>query len=86
MQKVSKTDSFCDLVQAEWMVYMCDTDSKLEEWSSPASETTAEGFDICSYWVYVSRMTDTAGESKYLNLAVMHCQMQSCFLAWKRSF
>ena len=62
--KVTKTDTFCDSVTSEWLTYMCDTDKTLEEWTTEHSPTA----DICEYWQYVSKMTDSSGAAKYPNL------------------
>lgn len=43
---------------------MCDTDKTLEGWATEHSPTA----DICEYWQYVSKMTDSSGAAKYPNL------------------
>ena len=63
MKKVTKTDEFCDRVNAEWMVYMSDN----------SVDTLDEDFDtsgdICAYWQKVSEVPNGSGGKKYANLS-----------------
>ena len=63
LQKVTKTDQYCDHVCAEWLLY--STDTALD--SQP--DTLNAGRDICDYWQHVSTIVDTAGEKKYEHLS-----------------
>ena len=65
--KVTKTDTFCDSVTSEWLTYMCDTDKTLEEWTTEHSPTA----DICEYWQYVSKMTDSSGHLVQRNILIL---------------
>ncbi len=64
LRKVTKTDAFCDSVQREYLMYMCDNDQVLEDWM-----TTKNCNDICAYWNYVSQIDDGNGTKKYLSLS-----------------
>ena len=66
--KVTKTDEFCDAVQAEWLIYMCDTDSTVEQWSA---NNRNESCDICGYWNYFTQLADATGEKKYTSLQLL---------------
>ena len=55
MKKVMKTNEFCDRVQAEWLLYMCD--SSLDS-LQPDFETSG---DICAYWQKVSEVPNGLG-------------------------
>jgi hypothetical protein len=59
--KVTKTDAFTDSAPSEWLIYMCDTDQVLEEWTEKHSPTH-------EYWHYISKMSDASGAKKYPNL------------------
>lgn len=65
MKKVTKTDEFCDRVNAEWMVYMSDS----------SVDTLQEDFDttgdICAYWQKVSEVPNGSGGKKYASLSVV---------------
>lgn len=61
LKKVTKTDQFCDIVCAEWLLYASDPN---------LDSTKVEGcVDICAYWKLVSSMVDATGERKYKNLS-----------------
>ena len=62
LQKVTKTDEYCDHVCSEWLLY--STDSALDS----QSDTSNACQDICVYWQHVSTMVDSAGEKKYEHL------------------
>ena len=68
LSKVTKTDSFCDKVKAEWLLYMCDNDSELEMWSSNHQNDCS---NICRYWDYVTRLVDATGDHKYKELGTV---------------
>jgi len=55
MKKVTKANEFCDRVQAEWLLYMCD--SSLDR-LQPDFETSG---NICAYWQEVSEVPDAMG-------------------------
>jgi hypothetical protein len=59
MKKVTKTDDFCDRIQADWLVYMCD--SSLD---TLQADFDSSG-DICAYWQKVSLVPDGKGGKKY---------------------
>lgn len=63
--KVTKTDAFCDKVQAEWSMYMCETNSTVEQWST---KHHGDCSDICGYWNSIAQLSDVAGDKKYENL------------------
>lgn len=68
LHKVTKTDEFCDKVQAEWLSYMCETDNTIEQWSTNHRECS----NICGYWNYVTHLSDHAtGDKKYVNLGII---------------
>lgn len=58
MKKVTKTDDFCDRIQADWLVYMCD--SSLD---TLQADFDSSG-DICAYWQKVSSVPDGKGGKK----------------------
>ena len=62
LTKITKTDVICDNAVAEWLVYMCDGDGTLEQWTTV---TENDSSDICRYWDYVTRLRDVAGDKKY---------------------
>lgn len=68
LHKVTRSDAFCDKAQAEWMMYMCERDSTVEQWSINHIDDSS---DICAYWNYISRLTDRTGEKKFVNLTVV---------------
>lgn len=68
LNKVTKSDEYCDKVQAEWLVYMCERDSTVEQWSI---NHISDSSDICAYWNYISRLTDRTGDKKYVNIALV---------------
>jgi hypothetical protein len=68
LTKVTVSDEFCDKAKAEWLLYMCDSDSKLEQWIVDHGNDCS---DICSYWDYVTRLTDVGSEQKYKHVGVV---------------
>lgn len=62
LQKMTKTDEYCDHVCSEWLLY--STDSALDSQSDPSNACQ----DICAYWQHVSTMVDAAGDKKYKHL------------------
>jgi hypothetical protein len=62
---VTKTDEFCDKVQAEWLLYMCESNTAVCQWSDDSM------LDICSYWNAVADICDGVGEKKYANLCTL---------------
>jgi len=65
MKKVTKANEFCDRVQAEWLLYMCD--SSLDR-LQPDFETSG---NICAYWQKVSEVPDGMGGRKYESLSYL---------------
>lgn len=68
LTKVTKGDAFCDKAKADWLLYMCDSNNKLEQW---IVDHESDCSDICSYWDYVTRLTDVAGDRKYKHVEVV---------------
>lgn len=68
LQKVTKTDAFCDTVQAEWLLYMCETDSTIDQWYDNHQDAAS---DICRYWNYIAQLSDCTGDRKYKNLSIV---------------
>jgi hypothetical protein len=60
LHNVTKTDGLCDKVQAEWLIYMCDTDNTVEQWSA---KHLNECSGICGYWNYVTHLSNVAEQS-----------------------
>jgi len=71
MKKVTKTNDFCDRVQAELLLYM--SDSIL---NSLQSDFETSG-NICAYWQKVSEVSDGMGGRKYESLS---------YVAWLYKF
>jgi len=63
MKKVTKTNEFCDRVQAEWLLYMCDS-----SFDSLQPDFQTSG-DICAYWQKVSEVLDGMDDRKYESLS-----------------
>jgi len=55
---------------------MCDSDSKLEQWIVDHGNDCS---DICSYWDYVTRLTDVGSEQKYKHVRVVVKSVLSLF-------
>src|SRR6266516_2766235 len=68
LRKVTRTDDICDKVYGEWLLYMCESDISVGQWSTDQPQ---EGMDICSYWNRGTELCDGLGEKKYANLGVI---------------
>lgn len=64
MSKVVKTDTMCDKINSEWIVYMCQDLTKYQEKYNKYR-------DISKYWVDISEIKDTTGMCKFKSLYVL---------------
>ena len=65
MKMVTKTDEYRDRIQAEWLVYMCDSSIV-----DVQSDYDATG-NICLYWEKMSEVSDDVGGKKYACLSFL---------------
>ncbi len=63
LKKIMKDDAYCDRVNNEWLMYMCDNVIDNLQMEYDASN------DICHYWQRVSEISDELGGKKYESLS-----------------